>query len=187
MSEARHKKPDGVTEEQEAINLLAEAACSGDQKAFGLLIEKTQARLFRFTLALCGNRQLAEDLCQEAYLKAFSRLSTLENGKAFLDWLFQITKNQYLDHVRSKASRTVSTEDEPIADESTSSADFAEALAVHEALSQFEPEDRWLLLLVDLEERTYREAAEQLSITEDAVRTRLFRLRKEFLQKWKKD
>jgi RNA polymerase sigma factor (sigma-70 family) len=60
--------------------------------------------------------------------------------------------------------------------------DFAQLLAIQQVLSHFEPDDRWLLLMVDLEGQTYKEAAQALRVTEDTVRTRIFRLRQKFAE-----
>ena len=184
----RAKKQD-ATSERDAISELVAKAAKGDRAAFGDLIEATQNRLFRFAITLCGDRNLAEDLCQEAFIKAHGNLSSLSNPNAFVDWLFQITKNLYLDLCRSKSSKMASLDDEEngiMAEAASEGGDMGDILAIRKALSQFEPEDRCLLVLVDLEERTYQEAAEILGITEDAVRTRLFRLRKAFIEKMSK-
>ncbi len=57
---------------------------------------------------------------------------------------------------------------------------------MQKVLSQFEPEERYLLILVEVEGRSYKEAADILEVSEDAVRSRLFRLRQSFLEKWQK-
>lgn len=158
---------------------LIDAAKAGDTKAWRELIEATQNRLYKFCLVLCGDPVRAEDLCQDAFLKTFDKLSKLENPDSFVDWLFRMTKNLYIDGLRSRR------ETEPLPDDEVQShPQLAEHLAVHETLSQFEPEDRYLLLLVDMEEYSYREAADVLGITEDSVRSRLFRLRKAFVEKF---
>ncbi len=68
------------------LEKLVLQAQAGDQDAFSSLIEATQNRLFRFCVYLCGDRTLAEDICQETLLRAFSRLSSLTKTQSFLDW-----------------------------------------------------------------------------------------------------
>ena len=159
---------------------IVEAAQRGDSQAIRELIEATQTRLYRFSLVLCGDPARAEDLCQEAYLKAIANLNKVTKADSFVPWLFQVTRNLFLDQVRSTRETASLTEkmDKRTAPEN------AEYYAVHQVLAQFEEVDRWLLMLIDMEEYTYREAGLMLGLTEDAVRSRLFRLRKEFLQKW---
>lgn len=168
------------------LSAIIVAAKAGDQKAFGQLIEATQNRLFRFCVTLTADKSLAEDLCQEAYLKVFSRLGDLEKPDAFIDWLFRITKNIFLDQMRSPVAKETSLDEQTLEMQRAEDRDWAEILSIHQAMSQFEPEDRWLLMLVDLEERSYSEAGDIMGISEDAVRSRLFRLRKIFLEKWNK-
>jgi RNA polymerase sigma-70 factor (ECF subfamily) len=162
---------------------MVEAAKNGDRQAQKHLIEATQTRLFRFCMVLCGDQVKAEDLCQETYLKALANLGKLTKPEAFMSWLFQVCRNLAVDEGRKRRERAASAEEMDALEEPASSG-FAEHHAVHQVLSQFEPEDRWLLILVDLEEHSYAEAAEVLGLTEDAVRSRLFRLRKEFVNKW---
>jgi len=158
---------------------LVEAAQAGDKKALRDLIDATQGRLYKFCFVLCGDPVRAEDLCQEAYLKVFNSLSKLTKPESFFDWLFRITRHLYIDQIR--ATREQATAELP---EASVSGEQAEALAVHQTLSQFEPEDRWLLVLVDMEQYTYAEAAEMMGLSEAAVRSRLFRIRKIFVEKW---
>lgn len=175
-----------MTTNNPELSDLAEKIKSGDKDAFGRFIELTQNRMLRFTLTLTGERTLAEDLVQEAYVKAYSAMRTLNKNESVLDWLFKIVKNLHLDFVRARKNQNVSLDEANLESVCAEEADRAELLAVHRALSQFEPEDRHLLLLVDLEERSYEEAGQILGISEDAVRTRLFRLRKRFAEIFKK-
>ena len=168
------------------ISEFVSRAQAGDSSAYTDLIEATQSRLFRFCLTLTGDRVLSEDLCQDAYIKVLARIGSLEKPGAFMDWLFRITRNLYLDHIRSGQARETELDEAAMESRDPRSADLAEVMSIHRALAQIEPEDRWLLLLVDLEERSYQEAAEALGVSEDSVRSRLFRLRKQFVEQWKK-
>jgi RNA polymerase sigma-70 factor (ECF subfamily) len=159
---------------------LVEAAQKGDMKAWRALIEATQSRLYRFCLVLCGDPVRAEDLCQDAYLKTFDQLAKVTKPESFIDWLFRMTKNLYIDSYRRTRETPIEIADDRIA----STGELSEHLAVHQVLSQFEPPDRLLLILVDMEEYSYAEAAGLMGISEDAVRSRLFRLRQEFSKKW---
>lgn len=164
-----------------SLKELVEAAAAGDSKATRELVEATQARMFKFCLVLCGDRSRAEDLSQEAFVKALANLKNLKKPEAFIDWLLRLTRHLYIDEVR-KQKDTVNELDEI----ASVHPEHAEVIAVHQTLSQFEPEDRWLLVLVDMENYSYKEAGNILGISEDTVRTRLFRLRKAFVEKYNK-
>lgn len=163
-------------------------ARKGDAKAIRALVEATQGRLFKFCLVLTGDPVRAEDLAQEGYLKALAGLHQLKNPDVFMDWLFRVTKNVFIDDVRKRREELADSQTlEQASDEiSGKKSDVNAALDVHRVLSQFEAEDRVLLVLVDMESYSYREAAEILGLTEDAVRSRLFRIRKVFVEKWGK-
>lgn len=152
-------------------------ARGGDESALRELVQATQNRLFRFCLVLCGDRVRAEDLTQETYLRALVKLESLDRPGAFVDWLFQIARNLHLDEMRRKPML-------PLPETEEGHPGDAELLAVHETLSQFDADDRHLLMLVDMEGYTYAEAAGLMKISEDAVRSRLFRARQEFAKKW---
>lgn len=160
---------------------LVEAAAAGDPKAVRELVEATQGRIFKFCLVLCGDAARAEDLAQDAYLKALANLKSLKKPEAFIDWLFRLTRHLYIDEVRKQKETVAELDDIP-----DTKPEHSDVIAVHQTLSQFEPDDRWLLVLVDLEDYSYKEAGDILGISEDAVRTRLFRLRKAFIEKFKK-
>ncbi len=160
---------------------LVEAAAAGDAHAVRELIQATEKRLFSFCLVLCGDVSRAEDLAQEAFLKVLTNLKSLKKPEAFIDWLFRVTRHLYIDQIRKHKDST-SDLDNLVAE----SPETADIIAVHQTLSQFEPEDRWLLVLVDMENYSYKEAADVLGISEDTVRTRLFRLRKAFIEKFSK-
>lgn len=159
---------------------LIPAALNNEETAKSELIRLTQAGLFKFCVLLGNNRETAEDLCQDVYIKAFRNLSQLQSSESFLSWLFQIAKNMFLDLKRSQKSTT------HIIPEEVSSGSAPEVMyQLQQALSRFDTEDRYLILLIELEEQSYKEAAELLNSTEDAVRSRIHRLRQDFQKKIK--
>ncbi|HUP57079.1 MAG TPA: RNA polymerase sigma factor [Bdellovibrionota bacterium] len=169
---------------------LAKAArkdlARGDGPGLVALVDAVQPRLYRFCMFLTGDRQRAEDLCQESLVKAIENLAKLREPGQFLSWLFKMAKNEFLDQKRSARNRESETIDDLTGEEGIRSDALKldpnqQTLAeVHEALSRLESEDRLLLILVDMEERSYAEAAEIIGITEAALRSRLHRARKEF-------
>lgn len=152
----------------------------GDERAPGELVDAVQAKLFKFCILLCRNREVAEDLCQEALVKSLRNLQNLKNPETYWAWLYQITRNLFIDQKRKPEEREEFLEMQ----EFDSKADFDLVLSVQKVLSQFEPEDRMLLLLVELEGCSYKEASEVLHISEDAVRSRLHRLKSAFVKKY---
>ncbi len=158
-------------------------AQNGDRSAFEFLIENTQSKLFKFCFVLSANRAQADDLLQETYLRALVKIHKLREPNQFMAWLFRIAKNVYLDQWRSRKLQGQAMN--KIADLADSSRDeeATHTVAVRQALSQFDPKDRYLLSLIDLAEFTYAEAADIFGESEAAVKSRVFRLRKSFLKK----
>lgn len=171
----------------EDLSRYVQLAQKGDEQGFALLIDATQDSLFRFCFYLSGNRQLAEDLCQECFVRALEQIKSLKDPASFKGWLLRMAKNLFLDHVRSPRNRPsdpVETLDEGAEQaQRTESMPVAElSLQVRQALESLAPEERLSILLVDLEGQSYAEAAEVIGITEEALRSRLHRARKAFVK-----
>lgn len=159
---------------------LVTAALQEEETAKSELIRLTQTPLFKFCILLGNSRESAEDLCQDVYIKAFRNLNQLKKPEVFQGWLYQIAKNLFLDLKRLEKPTTHLIPDH----ESTDSTPET-ILQLRQILSQFETEDRYLILLIELEGQSYNEAAELISCSEDAIRSRIHRLRQELLKKLK--
>lgn len=164
------------------IALIVSRVRSGDNSARGELISVTQPRLFKFCLLLCRKKEQAEDICQETLIKALQNIEKLNNPETFLGWMYQIARNLYIDHQRSISNK------ENISEEALMSicadSDLHLIINVQKVLSHFDPDERVLLLLIELEGYSYREAAEIIGNTEDAVRSKLHRLRSLFIKRF---
>jgi RNA polymerase sigma-70 factor (ECF subfamily) len=158
-------------------------AQAGDEAGFTRLIEMTQHRLYRFCLYLCHNGPMAQDLCQEAYVRALEHITTLKEPSQFYSWLLKTAKNLFLDHAKSPRNKnSVALDDVNEAALGSRGEDRASVLAVRQALGAIRPEERMVILLVDMEGHSYKEAAEVIGITENALRSRLHRAREAFLK-----
>lgn len=142
---------------------------------------------YNFAYWLVRNQDDAEDLVQETYLKAFRSFASFQPGTNFRAWIFQILKNTFLS-ARSRTHRrgavTVSS-DEVLLELPANSASAESILfetsrldAIRGAIEQLPAIFREVLLLCDVEEVSYREIAETLSIPIGTVMSRLARARK---------
>ena len=84
----------------ESDGRLVQQARKGDVEAFNRLISRWEKRLYNYLLGLIRNREDSMDLCQEAFLKAFRSLGTLEDSEKFPHWLFRIAHNLAYSHLR---------------------------------------------------------------------------------------
>lgn len=84
---------------------LVQIYLSGDREAFDALVQRYLKRVYNFAYRFTGNRQEAEDLTQETFLRAWKRIKTFDTRRSFKTWLMTITKNACIDTLRKK--RTV--------------------------------------------------------------------------------
>src|SRR3984885_10706570 len=140
--------------------------------------------LYNFARWLAQNQNDAEDLVQETYLKAFRSFASFEPGTNFRAWIFQILKNTFLGSC-SKLERRMTLAMDSEEDLPTTSATPESLLigrsdidAVRSAIEQLPVIFREVILLSDVEDASYREIAEILSIPIGTVMSRLARARK---------
>lgn len=173
---------------------LVVEALGGSQRAFRELVHRFERPVYNLIARMVHDRALAEDLAQEAFLKAFDRLATFcpEQGK-FSNWIFKIAHNRAIDHLRRRSLDTVpldaSEDDEwdhasTIADpDATSPLDLAleddVASALSTAIELLRSEYREAVVLRHQEGLSYEEIAGVMDLPLGTVKTYLFRARKE--------
>lgn len=167
-------------------------AKAGDSSAFSELVSKYERRVFRLAKNITRNDEDAEDVLQDAFLKAYEHLDRFEGNSKFYTWLVRITVNEALMKLRKrKTDRTVSL-DEPVelGDEvmqreiavwdGTPEQRYAgEEMKkiLEDALETLKPDFRTVFTLRDIEELSTEETAEALDISVAAVKSRLLRAR----------
>ncbi|PYV59668.1 MAG: RNA polymerase subunit sigma-24 [Acidobacteria bacterium] len=142
------------------------------------------APLYNFAHWLAGNRDEAEDLVQETYVKALKGFGSFTPGTNFRAWMYRILRNTFLTS-RTGLKATVSLDDEenpvtqPAADDDPESLLFARAdqEEIRRALEQLPVVHREIILLCDVEEMSYKEIAELAGIPIGTVMSRLSRAR----------
>jgi RNA polymerase sigma-70 factor, ECF subfamily len=157
---------------------VIDRARRGDQEAFAAVIRHYDAGLRGLTCLLLGDRNLMDDVLQEAYVKAFRALPRFRGESRLGTWLYRIAYNACLDELR----RSQRTEALPLEAEVPSRAgDHGDLIAsrgdLARALAALPPEERAAVLLVDAQGFDYRESAHILGIPEGTVASRLNRAR----------
>ena len=177
---------------------LVRAALGGSEPAFRALVERHQRGVLSIVSRILLNREDAEDVAQEAFVKAFTRLDTYDPAYKFSNWLFKIAHNAALDALRRRAANPAAAavepgagpEDDPLArlpDTATPAPDELAARAefradVARALARLRPEYRAVVTLRHVEGRAYEDIAEILDLPLGTVKTFLFRARRELAQ-----
>ncbi len=153
---------------------------AGEAEALGALFELHMDRVFTYASHILGNRDDAEEVTSEAFLRAFERASGYRGECAFRGWLFGITRNLCLDRLRQPRLLLLEPEfAEQQHDGGLGSRRMETQVLVQAALRELSDEHRMILLLCDVEEWDAREAALALEKTVAATKSLLYRARRE--------
>jgi RNA polymerase sigma-70 factor (ECF subfamily) len=174
-------------------NLVARAR-RGDEEAFSRLVAEYERKIFRLAKRITDSDADAEDVLQEAFLKAYEHLDDFQGNSKFYTWLVRIAVNEALMKLRKRASgRTVSLDepvdgtDEPAVREIAVWDGNPEDLYAREelgaildsAVKALKPSFRVVFTLRDIEELSTEETADMLGLSIPAVKSRLLRARLE--------
>jgi len=179
--------------DQEVVALAKE----GSEEAYRELIRRYERPVFSLIFRMVRNRELAEDLSQETFIKVLNAVQSYRPEFKFSSWVFKIANNAAIDHLRKRELDTLSLEGSPHAD--TPELIEATVLQVSErgenqlqevenrelggtieqAIARLRPEYRSCILLRHVEGRTYEEIAEILNLPLGTVKTYIHRARNE--------
>lgn len=169
-------------DDREEAAWLARAK-AGDEAAYHWLLTRYRARVVRLAAHVLRREGEAEDVAQEAFLRAFRRLPSFRGEGRFSAWLFRIVVRLCLDRQRS-AHWTAEVSEETAPPVIASSDDSDTRLMVSALLDQLSPPMRAALVLREMEGLDYDEIALALGIPVGTVRSRLHTARAQFRQLW---
>ncbi len=175
-------------------------ARSGQEAAYRELIRRYERPVFALVFRMVRDRELAEDLAQETFVKALNAIDSYRPEFKFSSWIFKIANNAAIDHLRRRELDTLSLDGSPHAE--TPEAMQATALqigarqetpldtveakelgtAIEAAIGSLRPEYRSCILLRHVEGRAYEEIAEILNLPLGTVKTYIHRARNELRQ-----
>ena len=169
-----------------------EEARRGDREAFGKLIGAYQTPVFNLAYRMLGNADEAEQASQEAFIRAWTRLDRYDPAHKFSTWLLSITSNYCIDQIRKRRALLLSI-DEPIPahpalmseQETGPEARVAEAeqqMVVQNLLETLPADYRQAVVLRYWYDMSYEEIAEVMETTVSAIKSRLFRARRQLAQ-----
>ncbi|MEJ2535588.1 MAG: sigma-70 family RNA polymerase sigma factor [Calditrichia bacterium] len=170
---------------------LIEMALQGDDKAFEALLNKYRNLVFSIMVKMVRNHQEAEDLTQEAFMKAFNSLSSFNDEFAFSTWLMKIASNNCIDFLRKRKLRTYSIHEpiqykdekieidipdhEPTPEKQLLQSERAKM--IQSAIDELPERYRYVILLRHKEEKSYEEISEILNLPLGTVKAQIFRAR----------
>lgn len=152
----------------------------GDETALGHLIARHRNRLLRTAANLLRDRHEAEDVSQEAFLKAFRELHKLRDDRAFSGFLYRICVRLCMDRLRLK--RVETTEFDSI--EPHQGGTVENRIVIEKLLAQLPAELRATLVLREMEQLSYEEVAAVMNVPIGTVRSRLHTARERFRKLW---
>jgi len=175
----------------EELELVARAR-QGDTAAFSTLLRRYEGKIFRLAMNITQNREDAEDVLQEAFLKAYEHLDQFQGNSKFYTWIVRIAVNQALMKLRKrKSDRAVSLdeqidtgEDTVVREIATWDPDPEQRYSQEElhtiltsAVESLDPIYKTVFTLRDVDGLSMEETAEALELTVPAVKSRLLRAR----------
>jgi RNA polymerase sigma-70 factor (ECF subfamily) len=170
-------RPEGARGLREDDREAIEACRQGEREAFDRLVERYQRDVYRLCYRYVNNHQDANDMAQEAFLKAYRALSTFRGDSAFSTWLYRIAVNTCLNF---RAARRLPQEElsEHVADGATGVAERLQAdersARVREAVARLPKKQRATLILKIYHDLTHEEVARALGASVGTVKANLF-------------
>jgi RNA polymerase sigma-70 factor (ECF subfamily) len=187
-----------LTTEREIDQLLVERVQRGDKKAFELLVIKYQRKLMRLVSRLVRDQAEAEDVVQEAFIKAYRALPQFRGDSAFYTWLYRIGINTAKNYLvtqgrRAPTSTEADVEEAETFDDGDRLRDINTpesllatkqiAQTLNTAMDELPEELRMAITLREIEGLSYDEIAESMGCPIGTVRSRIFRAREAISEK----
>jgi RNA polymerase sigma-70 factor (ECF subfamily) len=176
---------------------LAAQAAAGNERAFAELLRRYERPIFSLVYRMVRDRALAEDLAQEAFIRAFNAVSSFDPRYKFSSWIFKIANNHAIDHLRKRKLDTVSIDGYPhartaqeeertrlvVESENENPLEYVEHRElgdqIEHAIGQLRPEYRTAVLLRHVDGYAYEEIAGIMDLPLGTVKTYLHRARAE--------
>ena len=179
-------------------SVLVAQARDGDTDAFGALVRRYEGKIFRLAQHVTQNREDAEDVLQETFMKAYEHLEQFKGDSKFYTWIVRIAVNQALMKLRRRKTdksvsldETIDTGEDTVVREIAAWGEDPEQRFSREELGEIlngaieglEPLYRSVFVLRDIEDMSTEETAEVLGLSVPAVKSRLLRARLQLREK----
>lgn len=177
-------------DERQRISRVTDYLNAGDRKAaaveYAYFVKRYSQQVLDFTVRMVSNRADAEELAQNAFVKAFNRFETFEGRASFLTWVSRIAYNESINHLKRRKLRWVDVDDARIADSRIDDDELStgreERISLMEdALDCLPPDERILVQLYYYEDKPLQEIAYVMDAETNALAVRLHRIRKKLL------
>lgn len=176
-------------EEQRHISAIADLLDAGDRKAaateYAYLVKRYSQQVLDFTVHMVSNRADAEELAQNAFVKAFNKFETFEGRASFLTWVYRIAYNESINHLKRRKICLIDIDDTQIAesqiDEDLSTGRDERIRLMKDAIECLQSDERMLVQLYYYEDKPLQEIAFIMDAEPNALAVKLHRIRKKLL------
>ncbi len=175
-------------EDKDRETKIVESILSGKTDDFDIIINDYRDRLYSFLYRLCLNEAVAEEILQQAFIKAFKYLDKWDSSKGLKNWLYMIARNAFYDYVtKENKFKTVCMEDMQFFLASCESGPEDKAILKSEYedvlknIYELKPKYSEILILRYVEEKSYEEIGEILNIPLGTVKIRLHRAKEKLI------
>ena len=166
----------------------------GDVRAFDELVERYHGKIYGLTYNMTSNREDAEDLTQEVFIKAFEALPRFRGNSSFYTWLYRIALNRAFTRRRQQKPADSVEQRHDEGEEFSDPGDRPEkrmqreeqADVIHQALDTLNEEQRTVIVMRELEGFSYETMAEMLDVSVGTIRSRLHRAREQLREALKR-
>lgn len=175
---------------------LIDSALSGDQSAYKGLMERHRQAIFHIILKIVRDNEVAADMVQETFMKAFSSLATYRSEFKFSTWLYRIAANTAIDHLRKQRMKMLSLDSPPQSTDGPVEIEVPDnsynpekdlinreqRISINDAIEALPEKYRVVIIYRHKDDKSYDEIADALSLPVGTVKARIFRAR-ELLKK----
>ena len=161
----------------ELDELTLASAKRGDTRACERIYRKYHTQAFTVAIRICNNRELAQDVTQEAFINAFKRMHQYRGDSPFWGWLRRVVVNHTISALRKLPRHDAVELEEYMSPRKGDQAGVGQCMDLEQALAQLNVEDRMVVWLHDVEGYKHLEIAELVGKTESYSKTRLNRAR----------
>jgi len=170
---------------------LIEQTLAGNQAAYADLVKRHQRFVFTLAMRFSKNREDAEEIAQDCFIKAYRSLSSFQRQSKFSTWLYSIVYTTAMTFLRKKRVDTDSIDDESVyvqlenhsGYDSNSAENRSRSYYLNQAIAQLLPDDAAIITLFYMGEQSLDEIGQALGIDPNTVKVKLFRARQRLKEK----
>lgn len=171
-----------LIEDQHYINLVL----NGNTNSFATLVDRYKDMVYTLALKMLNNKEEAEEIAQDTFIKAFNSLNKFKGESKFSTWIYRVTYNTCLDALKKKKKQNNVTYIEDFSEHQTKTLEgILDTIdekernqAIQACLEELQSDEAFLLTLYYFDDHSVEEIAKVVNITSDNVKVKLFRTRK---------